>query len=81
MTLSVEDPRPLTLFPYQCHIFLIFSNIHFPNLSTTYCFGSLTLDMADALLALPSSPHYFVLPSPTMSELGCLTEVRTIRTD
>ena len=31
--------------------------------------------MADALLALPSSPHYFVLPSPTMSELGCLTEV------
>ena len=32
--------------------------------------------MADALLALPSSPHYFVLPSPTMSELGCLTEVR-----
>ena len=36
--------------------------------------NSLALDMADALLALPSSPHYFVLPSPTMSELGCLTE-------
>ena len=38
---------------------------------------SLALDMADALLALPSSPHYFVLPSPTMSELGCLAEVST----
>ena len=58
-----------------------FSYPTFFNLSTTHCLSSLTLDMADALLALPSSPHYFVLPSPTMSELGCLTEVRTIQTD
>lgn len=28
----------------------------------------------DALLALPSSPHYFTLPSPTMSELGALAD-------
>jgi hypothetical protein len=32
------------------------------------------MDMADALLALPSSPHYFTLPSPTMSDFGAFTE-------
>lgn len=78
--LSVPSQRQFTnlnltpVLPLRPTVTII-SSIFFPHFSSSISLCSLTLDMADALLALPSSPHYFVLPSPTMSELGCLTEV------